>query len=415
MALSNWPTIVDDDGSLTLGTVINKSVFDAIKASVEADLFSAVNPAVTAENIIDEVVTARGSKASLDARLDVVLNEDGTLKAQANLVSDSELTGSIGHGNWVHNDDFMIWAAGDAVAPTAWTLGTIACARTGVGLADTTTKVGLYSAKLTRAGASGTLEQNVVGTGSMGSGGVYLRGRTMAFGCWVWAAAASIIKIYLSDGVGSTDAEDSSGNVYHPGDSTWIWFSGTHTVSLGATKITIGAALDSADGSGYISGATVIPSAVAPSAWIPCQKRIEDVSLHLSGTLATGTNKMAWASSRPFLISSVWGRVVTPPVGANIIIDINHWDGAVHQTMFAGAGKLTLTPTEGKNSVVIDGTYRYRCFEPSFSGLEVIDKVVFVDIDQVGSSTAGAELGITLRLLKYNRPQESFLAWDDWR
>jgi hypothetical protein len=146
MGLSNWPTIVDDDGSLTLGTVFAKAVTDAIRASIEADMFSAVNPAVTAENAIDEVVTARGSKASLDARLDVALNEDGTLKTQASLVTQADAASVTGR-NMVINDNFLIWAAGDAAAPTGWTLsGTgAAAARSGTGLGDTTTKIGDFS------------------------------------------------------------------------------------------------------------------------------------------------------------------------------------------------------------------------------------------------------------------------------
>src|SRR5574341_691175 len=117
MGLSNWPTLVDDDGSLTLGTEIDKAVFDAIKASIEADMYSSTNPTVTAENAIDEVVAARGSKASLDARLDVALNEDGTLKSQASLVTAASAQ-ELPQTNMVVNDVFLIWAAGDAVAAT---------------------------------------------------------------------------------------------------------------------------------------------------------------------------------------------------------------------------------------------------------------------------------------------------------
>jgi len=83
MGLTGWPSVIDDDGSKTFGTIFNKALTDAIKASIENDLFSAANPTITAENIIDEVVAARGSKSSLDARLDVALNEDGTPKSVA--------------------------------------------------------------------------------------------------------------------------------------------------------------------------------------------------------------------------------------------------------------------------------------------------------------------------------------------
>lgn len=416
MALSNWPTIVDDDGSLTLGTVINKAVFDAIKASVEDDLFSTVNPAITAEDIIDEVVAARGSVASLDARLDVALNEDGTLKPQANLVSDSDLFGSIGHGNWVHNDDFLIWAFGDSVAPTAWTLSGVTCARAGVGLADTNTKAGSFCAKLTRAGVSGGLTQAVVGTGSMGVGGVYLRGRDMSFGCWVYSATAGMVRIYLNDGVGSTYAEDSDANTYHPGDSTWRWFSGTHTVALGATTVLIGASLENSNGDAYISGATVIPSSVAPSAWVPCNKSNFIVPMYLNGTLSVSTPKL-WATfTRPAILTNMWAYVITAPTGADIILDFNNRDGAAYQSMFAGAGsRMTLTPALARGFATPDGTYRYRCFEPLYAAALSDAGLLSVDVDQVGSGTAGANLYVFARMLQYDRPQESLLAYNDWR
>lgn len=416
MALSNWPVLVDDDGSLTLGTVINKAVFDSIKASIEDDLYSAVNPAVTAEDVIDEVVTARGSKASLDERLDIALNEDGTLKAQASLASQTDLLASIGHGNWVHNDDFLIWALGDAVAPTAWTLATVTCARAGSGLADTNTKAGLYCAKLTGAGAAGSLEQNVIGTGSMATGGVYVRGRTVAFGCWLDATAAAMARIYISDGVGTTYATNSSGESYHPaGGAGWQWFSGTHTVALGATKLTIGASINTVVGSAYVSGATVMLSSVAPSAWVPCNKVYHDVALHVAGTLATGTAKAQWESHRPAIVSGVWAHSVTAPTGADILLDFNQWDGAAYQSMFAGAGsRLTVSTTAGRGYVPIDGTYRYRCFKPVHDALSITGGLLSMDIDQVGSGVAGANLYCFARVLQYARPQESLLVHNDW-
>lgn len=80
---SGWPTYVDDDGSLTFGTVPDAAMLDAIRGSIADNVYSAVNPAVKTKTTIDEVISARGTKASLDARLDISLNEDGTLKPTA--------------------------------------------------------------------------------------------------------------------------------------------------------------------------------------------------------------------------------------------------------------------------------------------------------------------------------------------
>lgn len=56
---------------------------------------------------LDELVAARGSKASLDARLDVALNEDGTLKAPAAPVP----SGGI-----------IMWSGTLATIPSGWAL-----------------------------------------------------------------------------------------------------------------------------------------------------------------------------------------------------------------------------------------------------------------------------------------------------
>jgi len=185
MALSNWPDLVDDDGSLTLGTEVDKAVFDAIKASIEADMYSTTNPTVTAENIIDEVVQARGSKASLDERLDIALNNDGTLKSQATLVTATD-AGTLPQGNTVVNDIFLIWAAGDAAAATGWTLaGTgAAVARAGTSLGDTNRKVGDFCSMLTYGSATLTYYNEILSTAAF-TRLSHLQQESFGFGAWV--------------------------------------------------------------------------------------------------------------------------------------------------------------------------------------------------------------------------------------
>lgn len=78
--LTGWPSITDGDKNT--GTVINKTnIWDVIKSAIETLVHSSTNPTVTPAAAIDEVVAARGSKADLEARLDVITNADGTLKS----------------------------------------------------------------------------------------------------------------------------------------------------------------------------------------------------------------------------------------------------------------------------------------------------------------------------------------------
>ena len=75
--LTTWPTVTD--GTPTTGTIFNKALTDAMKAAIEANIHSGVNPTVAAKTIIDEVVAARGALASLTARLAVSLDANGVL------------------------------------------------------------------------------------------------------------------------------------------------------------------------------------------------------------------------------------------------------------------------------------------------------------------------------------------------
>lgn len=76
-ALENWPVIVDDSGTKQDGTIFNKALFDAILASINAEIASATNPSEHLDDIIDEIVEARGDAASIGDRLDVFLDPDG--------------------------------------------------------------------------------------------------------------------------------------------------------------------------------------------------------------------------------------------------------------------------------------------------------------------------------------------------
>lgn len=89
MAIPGWPAIVDDTGTGEDGTELQKSFFDTIESALEALIFSGT---VSAADIIAEVLTARGSKASLDARLDASLDNAGLIdNIAANYASDTHV------------------------------------------------------------------------------------------------------------------------------------------------------------------------------------------------------------------------------------------------------------------------------------------------------------------------------------
>jgi hypothetical protein len=264
MALSNWPTIVDDDGSLIVGTIYNKAIFDAIRASIEDDLFSATNPTVTAEDIIDEVVTARGSKTTLDARLDVALNDDGTLKTAASLVTATQAASLIGMPDLARNQDMMNWAAGVAAAPTGFALsGTgAAVAKCGTGLGDTTNvNAGPYCAKLTYGSATAILTQQVLLSQEV-TDFTSFKGKTIAVGVRCKATVANQASIVVDDGVGTTRGGSTGNATYHSGNSTVQWLYCTHTINSAATKLEVSFQVASA-GAAYFGGLMIVISDIA--------------------------------------------------------------------------------------------------------------------------------------------------------
>jgi hypothetical protein len=401
MALGSWPTVTDDDGSYTVGTVYNKALTDAIKASIEASVFSTTNPSLSPADIIDEVVTARGSKASLGARLDVSINDDGTLKAIAGQASTTQLASQMGQGNWVGNDTFLIWSQGDALAPDYWTLNNLTIARE-----TSTVKIGPMGVKLTRAGADGGLYQDLMNTTSFTNFGSYYKERTFGFGCWVYTSVASIARLKVSDGVTTTTTS------YHTGGGGWEWISGTHTVSATATFLRMMLQMLNSSGDAYFCGPTFIESTLAPSGWFPCHTVIGTVVWKSSGDASTGTDiGDRFGYHRPFRVEDTHIYAATAPTGADLKIDVNIYDGAAWQSMYTTKPQIDAGDSRSDKAVP-DGTYQYRCVGAQVG--DVVDDVeINWDIDQVGSGTAGADLMVKIRCLIYVRAQEGMLDLED--
>lgn len=270
MALSNWPSLTDDSGTKTDGTIIDKSVFDAIKASIEDDLFSAANPTITAENVIDEVKTARGTKASLDARLDVSLNEDGTPKANAANFPTADFQASIPSRNIALNGELEDWTNGASAAPDEFVLAGAGATivRTGAGEADTFTfGAGTYAAKITRAGADVTLTQSVVAAaditkyGQIKSGPTGAGTRKIAVAMKGKTSTVSHLRIVVDDGVLTSES------AYHTGGGTEEHLSVVHTISSTATKLDVRAEVNNTDAAAYVGGFVFVESTVVPTDW----------------------------------------------------------------------------------------------------------------------------------------------------
>jgi hypothetical protein len=393
--------MTDDSGVFTDGTTVNKAFVDQIYDQIDDQAHSTTNPTIKPKVITDEVVAARGSKASLDARLDVALNEDGTPKTGAGVTLDT-VAATLPQSNVVLNETFIIWADGDSAAPTGWTLaGTgAAAARAGTGLGDTTRKVGDFCAKLTYGSATLTLSQDVLPTAAF-SRVDYLRGTTVGFGAWVKSAVANQARIYVTDGVTTTYSS------YHTGAAAFEWLSLTHVISGSGTKLTVGISVESSAGNpAYFSGPTLLLASLAPTNWRPTPNIVSTVGWTLQGSQTVGTTKGAYIFNRMAFVKYIQCSLQTAPTGSTTFkVDVNR----TATTMLASA--VTFTAGDKATAKAPDGTYSQRCFPGTnlASGTTLTDQLSF-DIDAVGSTIAGSDLNVLVRFLEFVDPFESVKA-----
>lgn len=398
MAIPSWPSYANDTGAYNDGTILQKSFYDSIHDAIDTQIISAANPGVTAVYAIDSIKAAEGSKASLDARLDVLLEEDGTFKAPATVVTQAQLQATLGASNLIVNDVFLIWAAGDSAAPTGWIKGgTGTLARTGTGLSDTKRKIGDFALSITNAG---NIHQDVVVAADM-TRFDFLKNEKVSMGCWVNSSIASHSRLTVGDGVSSTSSD------WHTGGSGWEFLTVTHTISAAATNVRVSLVVAS-NGAGYFSGATLIRSDQAPAFEILAPVVRGAAYFPVSGDWAAKASFATWDPYMPAIFQNVSLRAVTAPTGAAIICDAEVYDGSTWQSMFSTKPQIAISAFTG--GAEPDGTYRYRCVAGRKNADSGTNSAFRVAIDQVGSAVAGAEGYIQLAGLQYKDPLLSLKA-----
>lgn len=392
--LNTWPAFSDDSGSKEDGTVIGEAALGVgsggatMKAAIEALIHSATNPTISPADIIDEVVAARGSKASLDARLDEVLNEDGTLKSQSSLSTVETVRTVVGARNLFPDSLCKLWPDGDSSAPWGFTLSGAgaAVARAGTGLADTQTlRNSAMCIKLTRSGADAKLTRVLISSTKFKAG---LRGRVITVGCAALASLGNQASIVVDDGVTTTRGGVSGNSTYHSGGGTEEWLYLTHTISGSATKIDIYVEVANNNGSAYFGAFVAALSDVAVEDWTP--ERVGSLLIGVASfsTLTTGNGKTMpqIRVSRAGLFMGIAGAVATAPTGQAVTFDCDKSeDLSTWNAIYTTKPDIDATEKEIDDGgrTAPDGTYRYRCFKEG-------DFIRF-NIDQIGSGVAGAD------------------------
>lgn len=286
MPLTGWPLVTDDDGSKTFGTIFNKALTDAIRASIEADLFGALDPSRSPGDIADEVITARGSLGSLDARLDVALNEDGTPKSVAGQAINADVQAILVSRNVAVNGNLEDWSLGGALAPDNYTLSGAGAtiARTGPAMGDTFTfGAGTYAAKVSRVGNNAKLLQSVISAAEMPAA-AEVKGRKFAVLVKCKTGLANYLRIIVDDGVTTT------ASTFHTGGGTVEDLTVLHPISSTATKLEVYASFESSNGDGYVGGFTFVFSNLVPSDWTPLDTT-PTASATRAGTVGLGAQQ----------------------------------------------------------------------------------------------------------------------------
>lgn len=405
----NAPVVVDDDGTGRSGTRVDETWYDALLDAIDAWVYSPTNPTVHPFETTDEVVEARGSTISLDTRLDVSLNEDGTLKTTGVLggyATVNQLLGGIGGTNLVTNDDFQLWPSGDSAAPDGDVLAGVgaAIARCGTGLGDTNRYIGDFCAKITRAAADVTLTRSIL-SGTAFTRADFIKGLYAAGGMWVKTSIANHARVAIYDGVGTSTSS------YHTGSGNWEFLAVTRQVNIAADRLELIEQVNNAAGDAYFDGRTLflIDSNLSLPRYVPCPVLYGTFHFASSGNIATGTNIGRLTPSRSGIVKDVQLHLKTAPVGAAAIIDVNTWDGAAHTSMFSSNPQIADGVNDGNAQP--DGTYARRCFV-GWSGTSLpTGGRITLDIDQIGSGTAGADLTVEVRAMQYQSALERFQSY----
>lgn len=411
MTLLNFGTIQNDTGLGQDGTSMDAAFWAVIKAAIEAVTHSTTNPTVDAKHIIDEVEAIKNSKAvgswtSLKDALDGVIDfTTGTLITPASVVSMTQLKQALQGVNLMINDTFLIWHAGDALAPAGWTLAGAGAAvqRCGTGLADTNRKVGKFSARVAYGSATATFYRELIDAAAFGTID-HLKTQKCAFFGWVKADTASQVRLYVTDGASTTYSS------YHTGGGAFEALTVEHTISGAGTYLRSGMEVKSGTNA-YLSGVDFRLSDHAPTRWSPAPKVYGCLFVPFSGTPSTGDNKFNYVFARPAIIKDVQAWAVTAPGGADVLkIDIDKYETGPAWASIFSAAKNILSTTETTNSVQPDGDYDHRCFTGA-SGTTITNAGLRLNLDTVGGNVANIRLMI--RCLQYTNPLEDFLAYND--
>lgn len=124
------------------------------------------------------------------------------------------------------------------------------------------------------------------------------------------------------------------------------------------------------------------------SAWVGMTRELARVSIQ--GLLAVGTNVVPRiVFPRACTVMKVSAYSETAPTGASILVDINK-NGDTGLSIFSGVTRITIAAAGHANAVT---TFH------ATNNILAADDTLTIDIDQVGSTIAGADISLIIEVL----------------
>lgn len=405
--LDDLPNLTDGADPVNTGSVVDEAFWDDVQAALTGECRGTTDPTRTPAQTTDEVLAARGAFGSLLLRLN---DWEAQQYIAPDVLAQSWLCNLVGDAEW------LLWPNGDASAPAYAALSGAgaAVARCGSGLADTTApEYGIWCAKVTSgAGAAGVLTKTIIPAAvvaRLDGLGAFVGGDAVEPRAFVLArvkcSVGSKASLMLDNGLSQSSSS------YHTGSGNWetLWINIPITDSI--TKLEASCIMGLGGGSAYFAPICVAISRLdAPRMFLPGQWVRREKDFQIQGNVTTGTRKFGWHPRRPGIVTDVQLSAGTAPTGQALIVDVNTWDGAALTSMFSTRPQIAAAATDG--GAQPDTTYARRCLYPHFGGTKVAGGLLTIDVDQIGSGAAGADLTITIGYLEAIRPLEGYMDYN---
>lgn len=393
-ALSITGALVDS-GNLDGARVIVEA-FDAAVTLKHEDAGSTSSNRFTNDSG-EDIILGAGERA-------ILVYESTSELWRVGKMSTGPIAATLGAVNLFPDPLFLIWPAGDAVAPAGGTLtkdGSSAIARNTV--IPYMKGMSLELVLADDATVSTVLTYTIFSTLPTA-----LRGKWISLGAAVRTDTASLACMQIDDGGTGTPGQ----SAFHDGGDAYSWIAFSRQLAADATKLEISfvadiGGKDVAPVSALFDAVTLIMGPSPPAGFIPPPTAEGTLYFPIIGDAAAQADKFRFPPERPLIVTNVSLIAETAPTGQALIVDVNHWDGAAYQSMFSTKPQLAASATE--DGAEPDGTYRYRCFLGGKNDDARDDRILSVDIDQVGSGDAGADIVIAVHVLQFQNPLAGFM------